>query len=99
METLYDLIDCADLMEINFEHSIRYFGLDVDGQEEEDGDDYVILHIENTDQNFNKFEWFFTISDLKNAVYDSERKVWTIWQGRDVAYIKLFTIDHIDPRM
>jgi len=98
MKTLLDLIDSADLMEID-DKSIRYFGLDVDGVEEEDGDDGVILIVEMRDESFEKWDWYFTIKELKEAVYYPTKKEWLVQYGIDdyPTTIKLYTLTQIIP--
>lgn len=79
-QTLYDLIDHADAIEIDG-HFIRYFGLE---SEELDSEDDIVLHVETVDDDCNAWEWFFTVSDLEHAVYDAESKDWTVQMGDDV---------------
>lgn len=68
MTTLLDLIDEADLIEIDG-HSIRYFGLSEDEMmEAEDGDeDACVLSVEMVDEEYQKWEWYFSYKDLKEA--------------------------------
>lgn len=80
MNTLYDLIDTSDLMEID-NHSVRFFGLDIDGVEEEEGDDAIVLHIEVIDNDYGLWEWFFTIHELKTATFDPSTGNWTLLYG------------------
>jgi len=104
MNTLYDLIDTADLMDID-DMSIRYFGLDIDGLDEDEGDDAMCLHVEFTDEDFNGWEWFFTIKELKNAVYNPDTKEWMVdyaGTANDVCNdseisIKLYKVAPIEP--
>ena len=98
-DTLYDLVDNANLMEID-DKSIRYFGLDIDGLEEEEGDDAMCLHVEMTDENFDRWEWFFTIKELKEATFNPRTKSWSLQYGNEgwPLEIKLFTLTQILPR-
>ena len=68
MTTLLDLIDEADLIEIDG-HSIRYFGLSEDEMmEAEDGDeDACVLSVEMVDESYEKYEWYFSYKELKEA--------------------------------
>jgi hypothetical protein len=96
--TLYDLIGQANLMDID-DKSIRHFGLDVDGLEEEEGDDAICLHVEMTDESFDKWEWFFTIKELKNAKYDKEKKLWNVQYGSEdyPLEIRVYHVISIEP--
>ena len=67
--TLLDLINEADLIDVDG-NSIRYFGLDEDGMLEavEDGEENaIVLHIEMTDENYDKWEYMFSYKELKEA--------------------------------
>jgi len=68
MTTLLDLIDEADLMEIDG-HSIRYFGLSEDEMmDAEDGDEgAIVLSVEMVDESYDKWEWYFSYKELKEA--------------------------------
>ncbi len=76
-DKLIDLIDDADLMEVDG-NSIRHFGLDIDGVED---DDDAILVVEMTDENFDKYEWFFTTAELTTATFNPRTKEWTVLYG------------------
>jgi hypothetical protein len=104
-DTLYDLIDSADLMDIDG-MSIRYFGLDIDGLDEDEGDDAMCLHVDFTDEDFNGWEWFFTIKELKEAKFNPKTKEWAVnyaGTANDVCndseiLISLYTVTNIIPR-
>jgi len=68
MNTLLDLIDSADLMEIDGK-SIRYFGLSEDEMmDAEDGDEEaIVLSVEMVDEDYEKWEWYFSYKALKEA--------------------------------
>ena len=104
-DTLYDLVDSADLIEIDG-MSIRYFGIDIDGVDPDEGDDAMCLHIDFTDDDMNKWEWYFTINELKKATFNPRTREWTVFYGGtgdDVCNdsyltIKIYTITNIIPR-
>lgn len=81
MNTLLDLIDTSDLIEVDG-HSIRYFGLDEDAYDDDD-DDPIILHLETVDEDFGSWEWFFTVNELKTAKFNEEKGEWTLSYGED----------------
>lgn len=66
--TLLDLIDEADLIEIDG-HSVRYFGLSEDEMMDAEGgdEDACVLSVEMVDENYEKWEWYFSYKNLKEA--------------------------------
>lgn len=79
MTTLLDVLHTADSIEID-DYFIRNFGIDIDGIDEDEGDEAVCLEVETVDDNYNKWEWFFTIKELKDAKYVSETNEWEVYQ-------------------
>ena len=98
-KTLLDLIDVASLMVIDNSFSIRWFGLDVDGIDydcEGDPDNEIILNIEHMD-GFDHYDWSFTSNELRDAVYDSNNRSWTVYMGKESIEINLYKLTPITP--
>ena len=74
--SLFEIIASADAIEID-DHFLRYFNVELDDIE---NDDDIALEAESTDE---QGTWYFTVSDLKQAVYNPETKQWTVHMGKD----------------
>jgi hypothetical protein len=95
---IFDAIQEADLVEVDDRHSIRYFGLDIDGVSDVDD---VILTFEITDNEYQKYEFDFTINDLNQAKYNKSTDQWLVPWGGDTDPVSLkfskITSCHSDP--
>ena len=94
--SLLEALDQADLIEID-DTSIRHFYMDQEvlGNDEEPDMDAVALDISFTDDDLNRYEFFFTLKHLTEAKYNKSERAWFIdYQGESIrlACHKLITI-------
>jgi hypothetical protein len=93
--SLLDLINEADLMEIDG-NSIRYFGLSEDEMlDAEEGDeDAIVLSVEMVDENYDKWEWYISYKELKEAKRQADDSWLIRYTNEDFPlYMKLFKIE------
>ena len=83
--TIFEIIETADLMEIDGIHSVRYFGLDTDINDKED----IALHVEVVDSEYQKYEFFFSVEELNEAEYHPKGQYWSVPSHKKEEMIKL----------
>lgn len=73
MKNLIDTLHQADAIQID-DHFIRYFYLEVEDAVEPDD---VLLDVSTEDAD-GLWEWFITVKELEDAVFNAETNEWTL---------------------
>ena len=82
---IFEIINESDYLEIDDTHGVRYFGLDDDVESDED----IAMHIEVVDNEYQKYEYFFSVAELKEAEYNPHGHYWLVSNNNREEIIKL----------
>lgn len=90
-KTLLDLMFDADAIQID-DNFVRYFHMENDIDDEDE--DEIICDIQ-FEQDYNMYEYYLTVKDLKEATYDKQRGAWKLEDNPHVDYITPYQINEI----